>query len=154
MAFYSNKKNATWDASRQEQIEVYDDPNNQQGLTSNMMAYSIQSEAGQHRKFKRYRFYSENWVAQAIAIRPLVINLEFARTNPLSTEIISELAITEGTSSLQGDEVSGEIIAYPNPVKDRLNLRLKGIVEDAPTEIFARYFGCDGPKSSMEWSLA
>jgi hypothetical protein len=30
--------------------------------------------------------------------------------------------------------VSGEIIAYPNPVKDRLNLRLKGIVEDAPTE--------------------
>jgi hypothetical protein len=77
---------------------------------------------------------SENWVAQAIAIRPLVINSVSARINPLSGETVSELSKSEGLSTLQGDEVTGELLAYPNPVRDRLNLKLKGVVEDMPSE--------------------
>jgi hypothetical protein len=133
MLFYSNKKNATWTPAAGT-IEVYDDPNNQQGLTSNMMSYYIQTDPGQTGDLSATASMSENWVAQAIAIRPLVINLESARINPLSSEAITELTISEGLSTLQGDEVTGELLAYPNPVKDRLNLRLRGVVEDMPSE--------------------
>jgi hypothetical protein len=73
-------------------------------------------------------------VAQAIAIRPLplVSNLQSARTQPLSSEINSELAVSEEISTLQQDEPSGELIAYPNPVKDRMSLSLRGLVEEEP----------------------
>ncbi|MCH6234335.1 S8 family serine peptidase [Cognataquiflexum rubidum] len=131
MLFYTNKKNATWTPPAGT-IEVYDDPNNQQGLTSNMMAYYIQSEPGRTGDFRATASLSEHWVAQAIAIRPLVTNLQSARTQPLSTETISELAISEGISTLQQDGPSGELIAYPNPVKDRMSLSLRGLVEEEP----------------------
>jgi hypothetical protein len=133
MLFYSNKKNATWTPPAGT-IEVYDDPNNQQGLTSNMMSYFIQSEAGRTGDLSATASISENWVAQAIAIRPLVVDLESARINPLSSELIPELLKSEDLSSLQEEEVLAELKAYPNPVKDKLNLRLRGFVEEAPNE--------------------
>jgi len=98
------------------------------------MSYYIQSEAGRTGDLSATASMSENWVAQAIAIRPIAINLESARKNPLSSETITELSLPEGLSNLQGDEVSSELIAYPNPVNDKLNLRLRGFVEDVPTE--------------------
>ncbi len=133
MLFYTNKKNATWTPPAGT-IEVYDDPNNQQGLTSNMMSYYIQNDPGKTGDFNATASMSENWVAQAIAIRPRSINLESARLNPLSGETVTDLSISEGISTLEGEEATGELKAYPNPVKDRLNLSLKGLVEEMPNE--------------------
>ena len=45
LAFYTNKKDATWTPATGT-TEVYDSPNTQQGLTSNMMAYYINTTAG------------------------------------------------------------------------------------------------------------
>lgn len=131
MLFFTNKKDATWTPPAGT-IEVYDDPNSQQGLTSNMMSYYIQGEPGRTGDFRATASMSEHWVAQAIAIRPLVTNLQSARTQPLSGEISSELAVSEEISTLQQDERSGELIAYPNPVKDRINLSLRGLVKEEP----------------------
>ncbi|MDI1325099.1 MAG: S8 family serine peptidase [Algoriphagus sp.] len=133
MLFYSNKKNTTWTAPAGT-IEVYDDPNDQQGLTSNMMSYFIQSDAGETGDLTAVASLGENWVAQAIAIRPRKINLESARINPLTSETVTELSLSEGVSTLEGKEVPGELKAYPNPVRDRLNLSLKGLVEEVPSE--------------------
>jgi len=133
MMFFTNKKNATWTPPAGT-IEVYDDPNNQQGLTSNMMSYYIQSDPGPTGNLSATASMSENWVAQAIAIRPLLTNVASARINPLSGETVTELSNSEELSALQGDEVSGELKAYPNPVKDRLNLKLKGVIEGVPNE--------------------
>lgn len=133
MMFYTNKKNATW-TPQAGTIEVYDDPNNQQGLTSNMMSYFVQSEPGTTGNLSATASMSENWVAQAIAIRPLAKNLEFARTLPLSSETVTDLSISEGLENIEGEEGSEVILAYPNPVSDKLNLRLRGFVEEAPNE--------------------
>jgi hypothetical protein len=133
LLFFANKKDATWTAPVGT-LEVYDDPNTQQGLTSNMMAYYIQSDPGESGDLSATASVSDHWVAQAIAIRPLplVSNLQSARTQPLSSEINSELAVSEEISTLQQDEPSGELIAYPNPVKDRMSLSLRGLVEEEP----------------------
>jgi hypothetical protein len=131
MVFYTNKKNATWTPPAGA-IEVYDDPNNQQGLTSNMMAYFIQSEPGNTGDLSATASMSENWVAQAIAIRPRVNTLQSARINPSSSEDLTELSIAENSSSIEVNEELGEIKAYPNPVKDRINITLKGFVEEEP----------------------
>jgi hypothetical protein len=48
--------------------------------------------------------------------------------------LIPELLKSEDLSSLQEEEVLAELKAYPNPVKDKLNLRLRGLVEEAPNE--------------------
>jgi hypothetical protein len=44
------------------------------------------------------------------------------------------LQLSEGIPAIEEDEVSGDLKAYPNPVRDRLNLSLKGLVEEAPGE--------------------
>lgn len=134
MLFYTNKKDATW-MPPAGTIEVYDDPNTQQGLTSNMMSYYIQGEPGRTGDFRATASISEHWAAQAIAIRPLppVTNLQSARTQTLTSETISEVSIPKGVSTLEEDGTSGELIAYPNPVKDRMSLSLKGLVKEEPT---------------------
>jgi hypothetical protein len=53
--------------------EVYDDPNSQEGLTSNMMAYFVQAEAGATGTQTAIASRSETWVAQ---ILPIVGELE------------------------------------------------------------------------------
>jgi hypothetical protein len=133
MLFYTNKKNATW-TPPVGTIEVYDDPNNQQGLTSNMMSYFIQSEPGKTGDLKASASMSEHWVAHAIAIRPLITSLESARTKPLSGESLTELSVSEDVSKLGQDGPSGQLKAYPNPVKDRMNLILRGLVQEEPNE--------------------
>lgn len=132
MVFYTNKKNATWTGPTGT-IEVYDDPNNQQGLTSNMMAYYIKNDPGPTGNLSATASIAENWVAQAIAIRPKKSTIA-SRIISEPIETSSELSVSEEVSVLQGEEVTGDIVAYPNPVKDVLNLRLRGFVEESPTE--------------------
>lgn len=131
LAFFTNKKNATW-TPPSGTIEAYDDPNNQQGLTSNMMSYFVQTDPGATGDLTAIASQAESWVAQAIAIRPKVNNTQASRLWPLVVEPIIELP--EGVSALFGEEVIGELNAYPNPVKDKLNLSLKGYFETSPDE--------------------
>jgi hypothetical protein len=131
MAFYTNKKNATW-TEPVGTIKVYDDPNNQQGLTSNMMSYFIQTDPGRTGDLSATASLAESWVAQAIAIRPRVNNNQASRLLAQAIEPIVELP--EGVSAVFGEEVIGELNAYPNPVRNKLNLSLKGYFEMAPDE--------------------
>ncbi|WP_373524513.1 T9SS type A sorting domain-containing protein, partial [Aquiflexum sp.] len=134
MLFYTNKKNATWTPPTGT-TEVYDDPNNSQGLTSNMMSFFIKREAGATGDMSAIASLSEHWVAQAIAIRPLQNNVNSARTLSAPIEETAlEIAISEVPSSLEGDGNFRKIIAYPNPVIDRLNINLKGFVDEEPTD--------------------
>jgi hypothetical protein len=98
------------------------------------MSYYIQSEPGKTGNLSATASISENWVAQAIAIRPILKNMEFARTSPVSGENLTELSISEQLTSLEGEEEFEVIMAYPNPVNDKLNLRLRGFGEKAPNE--------------------
>ena len=69
MAFYTNKKDATWTPANGT-TEVYDRPNTQQGLTSNMMAYYVKSSPGATGSKTAKPSREEVWVAQQIGIRP------------------------------------------------------------------------------------
>jgi len=131
MAFYTNKKNATW-TEPVGMIKVYDDPNNQQGLTSNMMSYFVQTDPGETGDLTAIASLAESWVAQAIAIRPKVNNTQASRLLPPVVEPIIELP--ESVSALFGEEVIGELNAYPNPVRNKLNISLKGYFEMAPDD--------------------
>ena len=99
-----------------------------------MMSYFIQSEAGETGDLRATASLAEHWVAQAIAVRPLLTSFESVRTKPLSGESLTELSVSEGVSKLEQDETSGQIKAYPNPVKDRMNLSLRGLVNEEPSE--------------------
>jgi hypothetical protein len=134
MLFYTNKTNATW-TEPSGTIKVYDDPNNQQGLTSNMMAYFVQGDAGSTGPQSAVASKSEDWVAQAIAIRPLKItNTNTTRT--LTTDMVetSGFVISDLPSTHEVDGNLGQVKAYPNPVRGILNINLKGFVESEPTE--------------------
>ena len=131
LAFFTNKKNATW-TPPSGTIEAYDDPNNQQGLTSNMMSYFVQTDPGKTGNLTAIASQAESWVAQAIAIRPKVNNTQSARLLPTVAEPILE--VSESVSAVFGEEVIGELKAYPNPVTDKLNLSLQGYFETAPDE--------------------
>jgi hypothetical protein len=134
MLFYTNKTNATW-TQPSETIKVYDDPNNKEGLTSNMMAYFVQEDAGNTGPQGAIASKSESWVAQAIAIRPLRIsNSSSARTLTEDMVESSVMTISDTPSTLDADGTLGQIKAYPNPVSDRLNISLKGFVEEEPSD--------------------
>jgi hypothetical protein len=143
MSFFTNKKNSTWTPPAGS-IEVYDDPNNQQGLTSNMMSYFIQGEPGETGSLTATASSAENWVAQAIAIRPLVINPENARINP--DTLVSSME--ELNAAFEEDEL-GELKAYPNPLKDRLNLSLGGYFDTAPDQ--SSLFIMDAAGRNLPW---
>jgi hypothetical protein len=133
MVFYTNKKDATWTPPAGT-IEVYDDPNTRQGLTSNMMAYYIQSDPGQTGNLSAIASLSESWVAQAIAIRPRAANPANARVQQAPSKNMTESSVSEVKSTVDLEDQPGEIVAYPNPVINRLSLSLKGLVEVEPNE--------------------
>ena len=134
MLFFTNKTDATW-TPPSGTIKVYDDPNNQQGLTSNMMAYFVQEDAGDTGTKSAIASKSESWVAQAIAIRPLkYTDSHSARTISGQNQLALDLATSEISATHEMDGTSGQIKAYPNPVKDLLNISLKGFVEEEPSD--------------------
>jgi carbonic anhydrase/acetyltransferase-like protein (isoleucine patch superfamily) len=134
MLFYTNKTNATW-TQPSGTVKVYDDPNNKEGLTSNMMAYFVQGDAGNTGPQGAIASKSESWVAQAIAVRPLRIsNASSARILTEDMVESSVMTISDTPSTLDADGALGQIKAYPNPVSDRLNISLKGFVEEEPSD--------------------
>jgi hypothetical protein len=135
MLFFTNKTKATW-TPPSGAIEVYDVPNDQEGLTSNMMAYFIKNDPGNTGNMTAIASLSEDWVAQAIAIRPgkPKSNTQSARVFTGESESDPDLILSEENPMMELDEISGQIKVYPNPVKDRLNLSLKGSVVEEPND--------------------
>lgn len=91
LAFYSNKKNATFTPASGT-IERYDAPNNSSGLTSNMLATYVQAALGTTGTRTAVASVEEKWVAQKIAIRfdPL-----------LPIELLDFAAVPAGRSSVR-----------------------------------------------------
>lgn len=124
MAFYTNKKDATWTAAPGT-TEVYDKPNNQQGLTSNMMAYYVQPAEGATGTKTATASIAEYWVAQQVAVRPV----------PNRTGSISGRVGDAAESNDTFEEVplfesqDADVHAYPNPVHDRVIIQIDGITQ-------------------------
>jgi len=115
LTFYTNKTDATWSGPAGS-TEVYDNPNCQQGLTSNMMAYSIQADAGSTGPKTATASRKDYWVAQQIAIRPLQ-----GRAGSSSAKNSSPTNyITTADEMTERDEVT--LSVYPNPVVDRVSI--------------------------------
>jgi len=124
LTFFSNKKDATWTPPAGT-TEVYDAPNNQNGLTSNMMAYFIMTEEGATGPKSAIASIADSWVAQQIAIRPGVTRSESAsgRTStPLTgTDTFEEIKLSE--------EPESDAHAYPNPVRNYVTVQIDGLTE-------------------------
>jgi hypothetical protein len=95
---------------------VYDNPNNAQGLTSQMLAYFVQPSAGATGVKTATASYNDYWVAQQIAIRTGKDESSSSRN-----------ATTASTSSTSGGDplyaeqaIDNNLFGYPNPVVDRL----------------------------------
>jgi hypothetical protein len=122
MTFFTSKKDATW-IEPSGTTEVYDFPNIQQGLTSNMLAYFIQADKGATGTKTATASLNDYWVAQQIGIRANQHSsgTSNARTSGASVEI----------QTAQMSEVN--LSAYPNPVQDRLFIQLQGLTRPPAT---------------------
>jgi hypothetical protein len=123
MAYYANKRDAYWTAPAGT-TELYDAPNTQQGLTSNMMAWYERPTAGATGNKNATSSISEVWVAQHIAIRAAGFGSAGSRdlSDPVAEEVSS---IDPFNSQVQS------LTTYPNPVADRVSVLLPEL-EEAP----------------------
>lgn len=140
LAFYSNKKDSDWTPASGT-IEVYDEPNNQNGLTSNMMAYFIQTDKGATGTKTATASYSEVWVAQQVAIRPAL-----GGTGSASARNATASSSPEGNHTVVGEgsftEASSVLVhAYPSPVKDFVSLEIEGLDADSTSPKVAIFDG-------------
>ena len=121
LTFFTNKTDATW-TNAAGLTEVYDVPNTQQGLTSNMMAYYIQPNAGNTGDKTATSSKSEDWVAQQIAIKTDSHKSdEDSRMNSLTAVNENQLNKEQGVMSL---------MAYPNPIVDRIYIQFSEIAKE------------------------
>ena len=125
LTFYTSKKDATWTAPAGT-TEVYDYPNIQQGLTSNMMAYYIQSDKGATGSKTAIASLSDYWVAQQIAVRAKNKSGSNGGRNSGTT------AINEDQLS-QDQQVEGSLIGYPNPVVDKVIIQFPEATQEPST---------------------
>ncbi len=124
MAFYTNKKDATW-TPPSGTTEVYDRPNTQQGLTSNMMAYYVQSSPGATGSKTAKPSRREVWVAQQIAIRPGQ-SRSGSSTSRNNTSIVGNTPVEEVPLF---EESESNAHAYPNPVRDHVTVQIDELTE-------------------------
>ena len=119
LAYFSNKKDASWTPPAGT-TELYDRPNIQQGLTSNMLAYYPRPSAGATGAKTAIASISDYWVAQQIAIRPGsgAAGGGGRVDNSIAGNAMSEETLVS-TSQQEGIEV------YPNPVRDQVNVRIE-----------------------------
>jgi hypothetical protein len=129
MAFYSNKKDATWTPAAGT-TELYDRPNTQQGLTSNMMAYYSQPDAGITGSKTATASISDYWVAQQLAIKP--VQHASGSSSGRSADLAMDNTYQEESQSF-GDPNSGAH-AYPNPVRDRVVVQIDELTEEPSSD--------------------
>jgi hypothetical protein len=125
MAFYTNKKDATWTPAAGT-TELYDKPNTQQGLTSNMMAYYSQSDAGITGAKTATASISDYWVAQQLAIKP--VQGSSGSSSGRSADLAADNTFNEESQSF-GDP-NGGAHAYPNPVRDHVVIQIDDLTEE------------------------
>ncbi|MDH5381282.1 MAG: T9SS type A sorting domain-containing protein, partial [Cyclobacteriaceae bacterium] len=126
MTFFANKKDSYW-TPPVGATEVYDAPNNQNGLTSNMLAYFIQPDGGATGNQVATATYNEVWVAQQVAIKP---GISLSGSSAARTSTSGRSDSGETTSAVTEDQEnldSGTLQAYPNPVRDYLTLSFEGM---------------------------
>ena len=126
LAFYSNKRDAEWTAAAGT-TELYDAPNTQNGLTSNMMAYYVQSTEGSTGVKTAIATINETWVAQQVAIRPAL-----GGTGSSSARSATASSTLVGNHTVVGEGVFTEssavmVHAFPSPVKDFVSLEIEGL---------------------------
>jgi hypothetical protein len=124
MAFYTHKKDATW-TEPAGTTELYDRPNNQQGLTANMMSYYTQVDAGITGTKTATASISDVWVAQQLAIKP--IQPRSGSSSGRTADLAIDNSFNEESQSF-GDPNSG-ITAYPNPVRDRVVIQIDELTQ-------------------------
>ena len=125
MAFFSNKRDAYWTPPNGT-VEVYDRPNSQNGLTSNMMArYLAPPDNGVSTGSKSAEAtISEVWVAQQIAIRPGAIGKNRSGASSARTSSQSEVQLSDEQPSKES------FSAYPNPIVDRLSIQFPELTKE------------------------
>jgi len=117
MAFYSNKKNATFTPA-DGTTERYDVPNNSEGQPSNMLATYVH-ESGPTGTKTAIASEKEYWVAQQVSIRPaggmpmMVFSSPVTTSNPIAgVDILNQ----EHSAALLNMDI------YPNPADAELNI--------------------------------
>ncbi len=138
MTFYTNKTDATWIAPAGA-TEVYDDPNYQQGLTSNMMAYYIQANAGATGLKTASASKRDYWVAQQIAIKPMQgrSGSSAARDGIASTNSNRNT----GTQISEESEAQVNLVTYPNPVVDRVSIQFPELTKQPQSNTISIFDG-------------
>ncbi len=124
MAFYTNKKDATW-TPPSGTTELYDRPNTQQGLTSNMMAYYVKAQPGATGSKTAKPSKEEVWVAQQIAIKPGQ-SRSGSSSGRSNTPIASNTPVEEVPLF---EEPQNNARAYPNPVRDHVTIQIDELTE-------------------------
>lgn len=124
MAFYTNKKDATWTPPTGT-TEVYDAPNTQQGLTSNMMAYYIRTQPGATGSKTATPSKKDVWVAQQIAINPG--KDKSGSSSGRSNTPFADNAPAEDVRLFEDPESNA--YAYPNPVRDHVTVLIDELTE-------------------------
>ena len=120
MTFFTNKRDSYWEAPAGTE-EVYDEPNTQNGLTSNMMArYLVAPNKGERSGDKSAEAtISEVWVAQQIAIRPEAIGPNRSGSSSSRSSSPSEVQRFEEQPSKES------FSAYPNPIVERIFIQFQ-----------------------------
>jgi hypothetical protein len=132
MNFYTNKTNATYTPAPGT-VEVYDDPNSKEGLTSNMLAYFVQAEAGTTGTRTAVASRTDTWASATVAIRSKTsgANERQRFTGTQETTNTADVMMTETIS----------VTAYPNPVTNRLNLIMEGQADQPNSSQLVIYDG-------------
>jgi hypothetical protein len=112
---------------------VYDDPNSKEGLTSNMLAYFVQTEAGATGTRTAVASRTETWASATVAIRSKTsgANERQRFTGTQETTNTADVMMTETIS----------VTAYPNPVTNRLNLIMEGQADQPNSSQLVIYDG-------------
>jgi hypothetical protein len=135
MTFFTSKRDAVWTPAAGT-TEVYDRPNNQQGLTSNMLAFYNQSEKGNTGSKTATASIRDYWVAQQIAIRPStqssgLVNGRLSGTTSISSNTSQS---NNMVPEVQPASSGAALVSYPNPATDQVSVALPAHV-GKPAEI-------------------
>jgi len=124
MTFFSNKKDATW-TPPPGTTELYDAPNNQNGLTSNMMAHYLMPDKGITGSKSAIPSIGDSWVAQQIAINPGV-----GRSGSSSGRTGTPIAANSTFEEVQlSEDPESTVHAYPNPVRNQVTVQMNELTE-------------------------
>jgi hypothetical protein len=102
---------------------MYDLANTQQGLTSNMLAFFVQSDKGATGTKTAVATIDDAWVAQSIVVRTAVNT--GSEEGRIANNAVTSQVLPAESNYIQ--EEQADIQAYPNPVRDVVNITINNI---------------------------